>query len=633
MTVHACYAKQKRLCFILLIGIFFLIVSYMVGNGTNEPYQKRHYVCFKFISEGTLYGGQPYCADGPVIFYLGYPFYIWGGEEFLQIAFFILRIMINTHIVFLLYSILRKEVKTDPLKTIIVLLFFYVGWIYFIIDNAPETLLATYFLLCGVYLLFYSTYHFRNGIAQILFMLAFFSKITSLLVIVSITLFFLFYVRKQKNFFRTLKECAVGWIIFSSTVILMVLISPHLLDYMFFTHTSGNEIGRAGIIEETVSIIKSLPNIHPRYIFVLWFFIFQILCIHCFFLEKRSPKKFYYFAGSFLWVLQMIITAYKFGEGHLDLLQMFYRYNAVFFPYSILSLFLIKEKYSQQTTVIGKSLLQIFFWGSILFPFIQTIGHITILDATTDRDVVREIKTLDLQLKKVYQMIPINSKTIILIDTPYTGYGRKLLDIQNGSIQIDELILDEDFSVVDGYLKQYMQKKFGTGFNVIDTSSLSPTFHSKINRLLDGNYSVYIPQREYIPFFISEFTKQSLKERYCDIDIVILDIAEAGPRFSKIYFRDPQTCYYSAKKIAEYYSSILHTMCNLSSSVHVSLTKALSKMKKRGIDVPIMSCSNPRDIIRRYHFERSYALLDGLVLSLIIIGNMVVMVTNKIKRR
>ena len=144
-------------------------------------------VCLDFIGEGTLYGGQPFCNQGPVIYYLLYPlFMVFGGfSEWLPQA--ILAIGAHACIYLTLAAMLKRDGIYEPR----VFSMLYVMLVYRFIIHLTSSV-ATAFLLAGVYLLPGSR-DARKGIAcGLLLSLAVFTKYTTILPAVLAIVYYLF---------------------------------------------------------------------------------------------------------------------------------------------------------------------------------------------------------------------------------------------------------------------------------------------------------------------------------------------------------------------------------------------------------------------------------------------------------
>ena len=175
----------------LSLGFLFLIfVTYLkYPDFLNvRLMQDRFFICFDYIAQGTLYSGQPYCAQGPALLYSLYGVYRLFGEH-LYLAMSFLGVFLNLWILFLMRLIIEKETQQ---KVFFSLLIVYTLVLYFpILSSLYGMLLSTFFFLLGVYVFLYLPFnqYISYGLAGFFFFLALFSKFT---VFIPLILFLVF---------------------------------------------------------------------------------------------------------------------------------------------------------------------------------------------------------------------------------------------------------------------------------------------------------------------------------------------------------------------------------------------------------------------------------------------------------
>jgi hypothetical protein len=133
-------------------------------------------MCLDYVGEGTLYGGQPYCAQGPVIYLLGYGIRGIIGDGGMLHAMWALVLTASAVNVCLLRRVLILQGLWRPRLFALA----YLLTTYRFIDDVTSTLAAS-LLICGFYALRHGAMRPRGVLAGIAFALAILTKYTSLL--------------------------------------------------------------------------------------------------------------------------------------------------------------------------------------------------------------------------------------------------------------------------------------------------------------------------------------------------------------------------------------------------------------------------------------------------------------------
>ena len=71
----AWFQKRPFFLYSFCFLVFFIVAALHFPNLQGELFRDRWFVCMDYISQGTLYEGQPYCEQGPILFYTLYLFY------------------------------------------------------------------------------------------------------------------------------------------------------------------------------------------------------------------------------------------------------------------------------------------------------------------------------------------------------------------------------------------------------------------------------------------------------------------------------------------------------------------------------------------------------------------------------
>lgn len=613
--------KSVRQYFLFLVSC---LLFFLLAQPYPEFYERRHLVCIKLIEEGTLYNLQPYCTDAPLTFHLAYLIHLFVGDDLLQISFRLLYAVVATLIVFLIYRIISLEASTTNEKkkwlTAVLCILFVLAWVYYSSLGlaSPETILATFFLLCGVYFLFYSTHTYYHMCAYLFFGLSFLSKVTTVPSIVLAIMFYVFHSSFRKGEFgefhfktHVWKQLCLGGILFILVVGVFFVRYPHLTDYMFSARgDSSLSLG------ERLSRIADLPQINGRYVFVGWFLVFQYIILKAFFSEKILRRKFFYAAGGMLWLFQWYLVAYKYGEGPPGISALFERYNIILLPFSIISLFLLRQLFSRAKSWL-KIAFSIFFCASLLLPLIQTFGHNRLLDLTIDRSLVQEVDGFAAVLNNALTAVPFEPNTTILFSVIYPGQSNEFFDGEHISFKVEELVMEDDFSPTDRSVVAYFQKKYGINYSLIHPSSLSPHFHTAVHNLKNHSYPAYIAflgNQYKLPNYIHE---QSLAlQDYCSVLFFTMDLGNQGYVVHPIFFRNSSLCYLAAQNISHYYLANYEEICYQSYLSARLSSSFIRQSQDVGITRLEPKCYYTNELVRRYH-SRPYNRIDGYLIAII----------------
>ena len=101
--------KPKLLPLFCLIVISLFAAAFFVTNNTVEGYEYRYYNCIKYVGEGTIYEGQPFCYEGFLIFPIGFLLSRLFDPSHLQLSAKILFLLLSAGLFFFLAKILKKE--------------------------------------------------------------------------------------------------------------------------------------------------------------------------------------------------------------------------------------------------------------------------------------------------------------------------------------------------------------------------------------------------------------------------------------------------------------------------------------------------------------------------------------------
>jgi hypothetical protein len=172
----------------LNLDVTFILVSILVlafvthlkfPHFWNTRYmQDRWFNCLELLFSGTLYGGQPYCMQGPFLYHSLSMVYLLFSDH-LYYSFSFVGIFLNTTILYFSRLIIEKETKQKVFLGFILL---YAAVVYFhFLSSLWGMLISTLFFMVGLYLLFYTNMKYKELFSVLFFFLAIFTKLTVLI--------------------------------------------------------------------------------------------------------------------------------------------------------------------------------------------------------------------------------------------------------------------------------------------------------------------------------------------------------------------------------------------------------------------------------------------------------------------
>jgi len=206
--------KRFEVFILLALSLYFIVSglpgSINVGGGWWN--------CLDYLEDGVLYGGQPYCAQAPLIYIIGYFYRIFVNNASMLYFFWFITLY-STFMTFLVFRrILIRENVYDFFSYSLVFILFVLRFI-----DKTEVCLSVMFFFIGVYLLIYCR---RGFLAGLLFSLSIFMKYISLY---PVLIMLVFYVYRYREFKTVLSSIFVICLSF----ILLLFIFPNFFVYSF----------------------------------------------------------------------------------------------------------------------------------------------------------------------------------------------------------------------------------------------------------------------------------------------------------------------------------------------------------------------------------------------------------------
>ncbi|MBU0762221.1 MAG: hypothetical protein KKD39_04295 [Candidatus Altiarchaeota archaeon] len=237
--------KHLRIGFMIVLGLF-LVFRYPlwedhVAGGWD--------MCLTYLWEGTLFGGQPFCNQAPIIYYVGYVLnyligeYAFAGMAFLKLAAFVLA-----------FKYLAELTTSLGVKNHFLDLFLFILFLYPYGANKPEVLLSSVFFLKG-FLTLYSSKN-PNPSAGVVFAISLFLKYTAAVPIIISGIYFLYIKEadvKRKIFDAILLATPTGVL----TLVFLIL-HPGFFTYGVLAQTAEPVMSSLG----SIALIFLSFNVH-----------------------------------------------------------------------------------------------------------------------------------------------------------------------------------------------------------------------------------------------------------------------------------------------------------------------------------------------------------------------------------
>ncbi len=551
------HKKEKRTkTLFFLIGCcvfvnFFFVIGWLESPWPTPPLHGKD-ICMRAVREGTLYSNQPYCYQGPFVYYIGKIINDIPGDSD---ANFQLVSMTFLFISFLLVTEVTKILAEKQYFFFTGLLFVF----YFIKVGEDDftTILATFFLLTGLYLLFVSQKELGGGV---FLAIATFSKAQFILVSICVIGFYI--VSKTKKEYLKLGKVFLK-LVFPSLLILVLILwqYPHFWDYYYTANMK--QAGHLTATEVAISLVTFKYAYNGLiFLFYLIFFISLIRIINRKGIDLPS------FMCSILFGFLMFMMLKSFG---IEEFSETYRYFFPIFIFLPANIFLFAKefqsfhKYLKVLTITGVLLLGIFLY--------QAGGGVTGKDLK-DGSIFNEEKILrKLQQEMSYPLffVPEPSSGKILISENYSALFK-----QKDASSPFLFLSDENFENVelkDSYAStrpDMNSAPYLVELGIVE--SLEP-YNPLLNQSIPPEVSKEYYQGTY-PVIIMTLTRDNLytlitsnrtffEENYCGFSIGNLPIGYSPslPHRIFLFFHDKELCFFMNSKTYEYYKENYQNIC------------------------------------------------------------------------
>ncbi len=297
----------------ILLVVLIIVFAFNWRDGYLDSYDgfpHAWYNCLEYIEQGTFFGGQPYCENGIVGPYTGYPIYKLVGVEHFQFSYLIFAFLINLLIFWFILKIVKKETGQNYAFLVAVL---YFSLVYRPLMQRPDGLFAAFFFILGFYVLMHGRIRFKEIISGSLFFISIISKSSALFAVFPVFIFYflskviefktekgetgrhikiklsennIFIYFKKKKFYDFIQLFAG----FFATAVLVFLIFSNALYYIFLAFVNPRSLGEQFITNQTVmSTTQIMVAMIPKFSIYTWLYIqfYIIFIIALYYLFKK----------------------------------------------------------------------------------------------------------------------------------------------------------------------------------------------------------------------------------------------------------------------------------------------------------------------------------------------------------
>jgi hypothetical protein len=558
-------AKKDFIIFPLCFFVIFFILYKLQWIGYpsfQAPFIQTADYCLGYLASGTLYGGQPYCFQGPVVYITAAVLqFIFGQLERGLIFSYCISIFLVAGVIFL---IVFHETAKKRFFLVSFIIIFVFGKI-FVQDFA--TVVALVLVLAGFYVFQYMNFQGKYAIAGLLFSLSLFSKPHNTPFVIGPLLFFWLYKGyKEKAIKEKIKPLIALSLPFFVLLGIFVLVFPNFIMYNYVIHTYNPTVQSISSILWELVIFKYYYN----GLFLLLYIAVWIAALRCFFYKRFDV---FSFISSISFLVLVIVVANKF-----TLYQLIdqYRYFSMFVPFFLVEMFMFGEEITKNP---GKKVVLLFSIsivgiGCILWLLLSglTMNDFIMNKGINEQKVLDRIK---LELEMPLLSIPQQSGKIFVSENYLERY--KLLfednpfkyiikdDIVNYWLESYDSSHDPDLAVANNFIK----------IGMLRAEELNGYFNITSININDSQHMSSINSREYTLILVKpideviirrvmeENLKMGFKPTYCSINVPFYHEGFNNSEYFYIVllFYDPEQCALFLEEMKEYYTNAFDALC------------------------------------------------------------------------
>jgi hypothetical protein len=246
---------------LLAVSIIVVLAGFMAASAFQLPgYPYKYIRCIGYLREGTLYGGQPECEQGPAVFAVGLALSSL-GEGMIQPASNVLLIALNAACLYMILLLVRP--KGRGVTAAVALIYLFAALQPGLVD--PATMLAAAALLASMLLFLGPAGGLSLAASSLFGALALMAKMTALSVMAGMFAAFLLSEAvepvKARRGVRVnvsrLRQALVriGWYLSvpAAAVLALRALYPNSLVYSFLTHQYNQQLGYLGALAGIIS--------------------------------------------------------------------------------------------------------------------------------------------------------------------------------------------------------------------------------------------------------------------------------------------------------------------------------------------------------------------------------------------
>ncbi|MBD3388203.1 MAG: hypothetical protein GF416_03910 [Candidatus Altiarchaeales archaeon] len=580
-----------------------IISDYTVGGG-------GYWVCVDYIGEGTLYGGQPYCAQGPVIYYIGYAVSNLLGSGHLLYFLSLMTVAANVVIYVLVRDMLsRRGVSHDFLYTLLYLLMVY-RFMSFVTST-----LATCFYICGVYLLYHGRRRFRGLPSGFLFSLAVFTKMTTLLpVLIAIALFMALegfeFVRRpgleSKLVFRGGPGAFLEPGISLSTVVFSYLMLSGVYPNMFDYVVSGHQMLVSSDLMWGLGKLISL-----RMIDVVAGVTVVLLLSYCLLKGFFGRDTIVYVMTQFSLVAYGLLFILHYGG-----LRIGSHYMLPAYPFLVASYMVVWKR--------SRRIFSLLFLVTLVYPSIYSVelpgSPIAVSSSPfvtlTRWDTYMGCKELREDVEYAFRFVPPQDGLVLTetADPELLPFERYDVSVDPGQVVIIPSGSRGFPSYEDPLWTPNLRERLNLTVDYARAYEEPLTPEEKVikNDILSGKYSMIVvgpptwTSVARITFQIPEY----LSENFCVVFAPDFYYIGEGRHHTSLLFRDSRDCALMLSNMTEYYNIRHDYFCSKGKNPYLSVADV---MRMNNLPFQMRSCDMPEEFECLPHVMNRIRLLDVLL--------------------
>jgi len=549
MSKSVIHSKTDLLCslkilFILILGILVVnkhpIWTDVISGGWE--------VCIEYINEGSLYGGQPYCNQAPLIYYYGVAIKSIMGYRFLWLGFTLTKLFLLV-IVFQLINKFTIHLGYGN-SFINSVLFLYL--IYPHAANKPEVLFSTVFFLLGFYVQYHKRFERWEFVSGILYAISLFFKYTAIYPI-GLGLIIQFH----RNFKNSISNAILEVIkIISPTIVLTIIF--YILHPLFWVYSVIGQIAYpASTLIDALHIQFFSWNIRSITLDAL-------VVTYAYLLYNTRFKE-----NERLYILYPLVCI------PLVSLSMTRAYNAFISPeYYALHTYPLLIVSTQVLLKRRPKFFVLIVGFVLLYPSFSGAG---LLVMERDSYLSTEIKGLDELVMSGLRVLPPPHKSLLFEsdreiiqyiekngpNSYFSRFGWKVFDGQNRYIYSDA----EFTGAEDPYWAPRLRKLTNITLNYsIAREELSKSEREVKEEIIGGKYDVimYTAASWLATTHILSDIPHTELNKYCEMYVPDFKHQGYGRGYSTIIYTNKSVCAQAAREMAEYYMERFNEICNKS---------------------------------------------------------------------